>query len=284
MSKYSLNKPTSKFVQNYIKNRLWEKNTSEYVPFLSVRSNPTEGKANRIKGWKTGRDHHFLSRLECAAFYHFEWSDEIVDIKEQYPLLPMEILQNIASAASIEYPNFANTPIIMTTDFLIRKVENGKTTYHARTVKPYSKLSDERIIEKFEIEHRFFKSKNIDWGIITEKNLPEVFTYNMDILHSNKLNTDKGSLEKQHLFTMYKQLAMTIDKFDSKDIPIAYVLTQLSQNLNVEFSYILEIFFKAIINKIIVLDIYTKALNVNTLPLGELKVNNNLLSKSFNTL
>ena len=45
MGKYNSNMLTTKFVQDYIKNRLWERDNSEYVPFLSVRSVPTKGKA-----------------------------------------------------------------------------------------------------------------------------------------------------------------------------------------------------------------------------------------------
>lgn len=91
MGKYNSNKITSKFVQDYLKNRLWERDKSEYVPFLTVRSVPTKGKANRIMGRKTGREHHFLSKLELATFYNFDWSDEVIDIKEQYPLLPLHL-------------------------------------------------------------------------------------------------------------------------------------------------------------------------------------------------
>lgn len=78
---YNSNRLTTKFVQDYIKDRLWERDKSEYVPFLSVRSVPTKGKSNRIMGFKTGREHHFLSKLELSAFYHFDWSDYVIDIK-----------------------------------------------------------------------------------------------------------------------------------------------------------------------------------------------------------
>lgn len=284
MGRYNSNRLTTKFVQDYMKNRLWEKDTTEYVPFLNVRSVPTKGKSNRIMGWKTGREHHFLSKLELAAFYHFDWSDDVADIKEQYPLFPMEILQNIAIKAGIKYPSFNGEPIIMTTDFLITTKRCGNITHYARTVKPYTDLSDERIIEKFEIERRFFNSKNIDWGIITEKELSDVFTNNMKILHSNKLIKNQTNLEKQYIFTMYKQLTRNIEKATSKNIPIAYTLTQLSKDLNINFSDLNEIFFKAIADKIIVLDIYKKSLNITELTISDIKINNEILLRTVGTL
>lgn len=284
MGKYNSNKLTTKFVQDYMKNRLWEKNHSEYVPFLNVRSTPTKGKANRIKGWKTGREHHFLSKLEYAAFYHFEWCSDVVDIKEQYPLFPMEILQNIALEASIEYPNFAGSPTVMTTDFLISTKENDKITYYARTIKPSSELSNERVIEKFEIERRFFNSKGIDWGIITEKELPEIFTNNMNILHSNKLATNETHIEKQYLLTMYNQLAIAITNSSSKDLPIVYLLTQLSRDLNINFSNITEVFFKSVIDRILIFDIYNKPLDTNILTLNDIKLDTEMLFNKVNSL
>jgi hypothetical protein len=284
MGRYNSNTLTNKFVQDYIKNRLWEKNHSEYVPFLNVRSVPTKGKSNRIMGWKTGREHHFLSKLEYAAFYHFDYSDEVLDIKEQYPLFPIEFLQNIAIEAGIEYPKFNNKPIVMTTDFFITAKRNNKFIYYARTVKLSSDLSDERIIEKFEIERRFFNSKGIDWGIITEKELSNVFTNNMDILHSNMLTSNKSPLETQYLVTIYKQLAEYIEKTTYKNMPIAYSLTRLSKDLNITFSNINRIFFKAIADKLLVLDIYNKPLDITTLTISDVKVNNEILLRAVSAL
>jgi hypothetical protein len=281
MGRYNSNKLTSKFVQNYLKNRLWERNNSEYVPFLSVRSVPTIGKANRIIGWKTDREHHFLSKLECAVFYYFDWSDDVIDIKEQYPLLPMEILQNIAVKAGIEYPSFDGEPIIMTTDFLVTAKKDGKIVHYARTVKYTTDLCNEkineRIIEKFEIEKRFFKSKNIDWGIITEKEISDVFTNNMEILHSNKLISNETILEKQYVSMMYTQMMEGIKKAASKNMPLAYILTQLSKEWNINLSNINEIFFKAVANKIISFDIYNKPLNITELTIGDIKINKKFL-------
>ena len=286
MGRYNSNKITSKFVKNYIKNRLWEKSNGEYVPFLNVRSVPTKGKANRIIGYKTGREHHVLSKLEAAVLCHFDWSDEVIDIKEQYPLLPMEVLQNIATEAGIDYPSFAGEPIIMTTDFLVTVKRKGKIIKYARTVKPSTDLSNdkinERLLAKFEIEKRFFKSKNIDWAIITEKDFSNVFVNNMEIVHSNKIIKHQTLLEKQYTCAMYTELADGIENDTSKDMPLAFTLTQLSKDLNINLSDVNEILIKAIASKIIVFDIYNKPLNMNALTISDITVNKELLSREVN--
>lgn len=284
MGRYNSNKLSSKFVQNYIKNRLWQRDKAEYVPFLNVRSVPSKGKVSRVIGWKTGREHHFLSKLELAAFYHFDWSDYVIDIKEQYPLLPMEVLENTAIESGIEYPSFNGEHIIMTTDFFLTVMRNGKKVHYVRTIKPSSELSNERIIEKFEIEKRFFSSKGIDWGIITEKELSDVFTNNMEILHSNRLVNKETSLEKEYIFSMYKELINGIEEAASGSMPMAYILTQLSRDLNVNFSDVNEIFFKAIVDKVILLDIHNKPLNINTLNISDAKVNSETFLRTVNSL
>lgn len=284
MGRYNSNTLSSKFIKDYIGNRLWERNYSEYVPFLNVRSVPSKGKSNRIFGWKTGREHHFLSKLEYAAFYHFDWSNDVIDIKEQYPLLPIETLQNIALEAGIEYPNFNGEPIIMTTDFLIVVQKNGTKEQYVRTIKHSDDLSDPRTLEKFEIERRYFKSKNMNWGIITEKELPDTFTNNMDILHSNKFSRKQSLLETEYIFTLYRELINLLENISDRNLPIAYVLSKMTQNLKVTLSDINELFHKAIIDKIIVVDIYNKPLNINTLLLSDIDINNEVFLKTVNSI
>jgi len=83
---------------------------------------------------------------------------------------------------------------------------------------------------------------------------------------------------------MYKQLTRGIEKATTKSMPIAYTLTQLSKDLNINISNITEIFLKAITDKIIVLDIYNKPLNIATLTISDIKVNNEVLLSAIDTL
>ena len=59
---------------------------ADYQPWLHIQDVPSQGLATRIKGWKTGRCHHLLSKLECQYFYILEWSPVVCDIREQFPL------------------------------------------------------------------------------------------------------------------------------------------------------------------------------------------------------
>ena len=59
---------------------------------------------NEIKRYKTGRQHEFLSDLERNYFYLTEFSDAVLDIREQFPLLPQEETIVIAEELGIKHP------------------------------------------------------------------------------------------------------------------------------------------------------------------------------------
>lgn len=61
---------------------------ASYLPWLRVQDVPSQGLSTRIEGWKTGRIHHFLSELELMYYLAVVWSILVMDIREQYPLLP----------------------------------------------------------------------------------------------------------------------------------------------------------------------------------------------------
>ena len=138
---------------------------SSYKPWLTIHDLASKGYATRIYSQKTGRIHHLLSHNELYYFCLLDWSPHVKDIREQFPLRLTETLE-IAAAARIRHPwdNRSRFPYVMTTDFLVT-TENGLA---ARTVKEKRELSDLRILEKFEIERRYWAGCGISWKIVTE--------------------------------------------------------------------------------------------------------------------
>lgn len=144
-----------------------------YKPWLTIQDVPSSGRAHRIYGTKTNRIHHLLSDLERDYFYLLDWADNVVDIREQFPL-NREITTRIAEEKSISHPEdrITKTPLVMTTDFLITIRQASQTFVLARTLKPSEQLENPRTIEKFDIERVYWEEKGIDWAIVTEKDLP----------------------------------------------------------------------------------------------------------------
>jgi hypothetical protein len=98
-----------------------------------------------------------------------ERSDEVLDIREQFPLLEYKDAMEMAKMAGIAYPtdNASKFPYILTTDFMIDTF-GGQM---ARTVKLSKDLNNLRTLEKLEIERRYWGKRGIDWKITTEKEI-----------------------------------------------------------------------------------------------------------------
>jgi hypothetical protein len=127
-----------------------------------------------------------MSQLEWQYFYMLEWSPVVVDIREQYPLELDETLA-IAELHAIPHPSPTNRgaqdPCPITTDVVITIRRSMSFEDQARTVKYANDLSDNRVLEKFEIERLYWKSRNIDWGIVTEREIEDQIVKNMIWLH-----------------------------------------------------------------------------------------------------
>lgn len=178
-----------------------------YTPFLYTREVPSLGKSTRIKGWKTERPHHFLSDIENNYFLTLEWSQRIVDIREQFPL-PQDATQKIAERLSIRHPHIPKTgeDTVMTTDFLIDVEDDGDIRMVARTVKYASDLNDARTVEKLEIERTYWTEQGVDWGIVTEFEIPKSLAHNADWLHSSTAPEDAPGFDPTYIAYLEDQL------------------------------------------------------------------------------
>ena len=156
---------------------------SEYKPWLNIQDVSSKGRSTRLRGIKTNRQHEFLSDLERNYFYLTEYSDFVVDIREQFPLLPLEETIVIADELGLKHPTDPKThePIVMTTDFLLT-VEKGEGLVElARTIKMKDELLKARVIKKFEIERVYWERRQIDWGIVTELEIPKEMARNISV-------------------------------------------------------------------------------------------------------
>ena len=158
---------------------------AEYRPWLTVQDVSSLGRSSRIHSSKTGREHHLLSDLETSMFLLLEWSGAVTDIREQFPL-DRDMTRQIATEMGVRHPaDIQNkADIVMTTDFLV-DVKNGNgNTLIVRTVKPASELDDLRTLEKLEIDRRYWSElKGVDWGLITDHDLPKQRIKNLRWLH-----------------------------------------------------------------------------------------------------
>ena len=156
---------------------------ADYKPWLTVRDVPSRGRSHRVVGAVTGRVHHLLSDIERGAFLIYDFRDDVRDIREQFPL-DLDQTRSIAEAAGIRHPvdSKSRADLIQTTDLVIDLERDGKIVTIARTVKPSEALGKPRTVEKLEIERRYWAVQGVDWGIVTERELPPNLMRNLELL------------------------------------------------------------------------------------------------------
>jgi len=173
----------------------------DYKPWLIVQDVPSTGLATRILGWTTGRVHHLFSVLELKDFLTKDWANHVVDIREQFPLLPIEETLAIAQRCGIRYPTVPGTkqPIVLTTDFVVTIANGLEHIEQARAIKYSVDLSSQRTLEKLELERRYWQARNIDWGIVTERDIPHALAKNVEILHNHRNITYRLPLTQEEI-------------------------------------------------------------------------------------
>jgi hypothetical protein len=149
---------------------------ADYLPWFFVTEIPSEGTSAVVKGDPFNRDRHFPSQNEVGYYYAATWSKQIVDFREQYPLLPIDDTLEIADALRFKHPtDKKGQPVVMTTDALLTIARNGDLHAAVRTVKEIKDLWNPRTLEKLEIERQYFLLHGIDdWGIVTDIELAQV--------------------------------------------------------------------------------------------------------------
>ncbi len=186
---------------------------ANYKPWLTIQDVRSSGRAHRLQGWKTNREHHLRSDLERDYFYLLDWTDSVIDIREQYPLDREKTLQ-IAEKKQVNHSTdpTTKTPIVFTTDFFITIRRSNTIHYIARTTQPSAKLNDKRVIEKFEIERQYWADAGVDWGIVTELDFPKETSDNIAWVHRSYYLEENEMNLAVVLYDFLENSSMTILK------------------------------------------------------------------------
>ena len=220
-----------------------------YIPWIRIQDFASKGVVSRVKGRKARRIHHLMSNNELAYFYLLDWSDNVLDIREQYPMLDLEYAMDMAAQAGIKYPkdNVSGYPYVMTSDFLITTKQGVK----ARTVKLSSELTNPRTVEKLEIERRYWASKNVDWKLVTENEISYRKAKNIEWLYSAQ---DFNAAKDLHN-TIESAVDMIIRLFNCHEFTIIQI-TEIVEGIFLLAEGLGLLLFKYLaLNKIICLDI-----------------------------
>lgn len=190
---------TAAKLRRFKKERRGEGERASYRPWLTVGDVPSKGRSHRPSCQKTGgRTMHFLSDHEYVAFLELWWDTDVTDVREQYPLALMRTLR-IAGQLGVQHPIDRHTGIVLTqtTDLLATRGSCDAETFNAWAVKDRSALSDQRTMDKLEIERRYWRELGVPWQLVVNDGLNSSRALNLEWLldFENTLRKDKARVD-----------------------------------------------------------------------------------------
>lgn len=238
-----------------------------YKPWLRVQDVPSRGRSRKVPGMTVNRTYHVLSDLEYQYLTVLEFSERVVDIREQYPLFPTQEAQQIAARLGIAYPRYPGTtvPYVLTTDFLITIADaSGQQHTAARTLKYDDELTSpknlQRRLEKFELERELWASKGIDdWAIVTQNMLGRTLARNLEWLRQGGIPPHRhlAQLDVQQRFLDH------LAYFASAERTLSSVIRTVANAVRLPYSDGIFLFKQAVWKKAIVFDIRSVELQLS---------------------
>jgi hypothetical protein len=249
--------------ERYVKEGRGKGSGKDYKPWIIIQDFPSKARVSRSPGWKSDRIHHFMSDWELRLFYLFEWSNEVKDIREQFPLLDLDLAFCIANEMGIEYPKDKNSgvPYVLTTDFMLTVNQGNKLVQIARTVKLTKELEKTRVREKLYLEKSYWERQNIDWAVVTEQEISKIFTDNIKWVHpAYNWELPKGNHNEHYCY--FSNILK--DRLTSKNSKISTITTTLDRDLGFESGTSLSLFKHLIARKEIILDMEKVKISSNS--------------------
>lgn len=163
-----------------------------YIPWVQVTDFSSKGESRRVFSPKTGRVHHLLSTVEWHLFLLLEFAEDVIDIREQFPLDRDDTL-SIAAELCIKHPIYPGTkiPEVMTCDFLvIRRKDTGECA-EAFNCKRTEEAENARSLEKLEIQRRYFDGMGTSHHLVFHSRLPKSKIKNLEWIRSAQTRQDE---------------------------------------------------------------------------------------------
>lgn len=156
-----------------------------YTPWILVTDFSSAGRSRRVWSHKTKRTHQLFSDVEYDIFLALEWSREVKDIREQYPL-DREITQELARELRIKHPHYPGTqvPSVMTVDFLVTKIGTDGPYHVGLNAKRDEEAEDPRSLEKLEIQRSYFELMEYQHHLVYHSQIPKQKVSNIDWIRS----------------------------------------------------------------------------------------------------
>jgi hypothetical protein len=220
---------------------------SNYKPALRIRD-ASRGWCTRVKGLKTKRIHHFLSHDEYLVFILAEQSPLVVDIREQYPLLPWGSTVRIAEEMGIRHSLYPQsvTPIVMTSDIVLTYHRSCPRSQAVLCVKQSADIDvdtrrSQRTLEKLLVEAEYWKRLGVPWRIVTEKDIPLNRVRNLEWV--------RPSMAAKELDWLSDHMFVFLDAFHglwTSDRTLKDILDRISSRLGMDRRHCFALFARTV--------------------------------------
>ena len=192
-SRFKVSWSAQQQVERWITEGRGQGHGADYRPWLKAQDVLSKGHAHKVPGLKVPRLHHVFSDLEAHCLRLLEFQPEVLDIREQFPLLPPELTRQAAKRLGLRHPVHPASAIsrILTSDFCVDVcMSDHRLVQIAIAVKYSQDLFDRRTRELLSIEREANAAAGRLWLLFTETTVSSVVLHNLAWLRRNTLSND----------------------------------------------------------------------------------------------
>lgn len=193
--------PSEKTIERWIKQGYGQGQGLAYKPFFYVRDVPSKGRSSILEGLKIHRTHHYFSDVEYHYHLLAEFSDLVLEIREQYALLPREETRLIAEQLRIDHPIYSATQVqrVLTSDLVLTVRKGDEIALVVLCCKVASDIDPSnpeaaRTLEKVLLEKVYWEARSVEWRLVTDKMLPEIKVHNLDFFRGTMVSRERDYL------------------------------------------------------------------------------------------
>lgn len=190
----------SPYVEDYLRRIAMGDGTGRgehYRPYLRIQDVPSSAIRSRIYFPRFKRVVHVLSHSELSGLLLFEWNDNVVEIREQFPLDP-EITLGICLRNGIRHPMMCGRRIVMTSDFLVTYRTGVTDIVKAYQIKAsHEEANRPRTLEKLKVEEEYWNHQGIEWKLLVATDFNRQFVENLEAMRQLRaMRFSAGALSK----------------------------------------------------------------------------------------
>lgn len=159
---------------------------ADYKPDIYTPEIDSKGTASNFVDWKTGRAMQLPSQIELAIYLQGRWRDDVVDIREQFPLnddlideLVDEINARIQDDNYAPIKHFDHSKGHLTTDLLLTLADGSM---EAISVKYDKHHLSQRQIERQFVEKQYWTHQGVPFHLLDKSDVNPILVQNIRLV------------------------------------------------------------------------------------------------------